>query len=140
MFCIASGGKHPREAWDLLVWMQSEEAQILFANLMNNVPNQRKALHARVLREGAPYKSKFSVFLDLADTPNAGCFPALPVANLYYAELLNARDMVLNGEKTPDKALTDVRIRVQRELDRYGTAGKTPIPGSPSPRQEASVH
>jgi multiple sugar transport system substrate-binding protein len=125
MFCIAQGGKHPKEAWDLLVWMQSEEAQILFAGLMNNVPNQRKALQSRELREGAPYKSKFSVFLDLADTPNAGCFPALPVANLYNAEILTARDMALNGEKTPERALADVRIRVQRELDRYSESVKT---------------
>lgn len=119
MFCISRGGKHPKEAWDLLVWMQNDEAQILFASLMNNVPNRRSALRAPVLRKGKPYKEKFAVFLDLADTPNAGCFPAIPVANLYNAEILTARDLVLNGEKMPEKALSDVRERVQRELDRY---------------------
>jgi multiple sugar transport system substrate-binding protein len=119
MFCISKGSKHPKEAWDLLVWMQSDEAQILYAGLMNNVPNQRRVLHARTLREGAPYREKFRVFLDLADTRNSGSFPALPVANLYNAELATARDLVLNGEKTPERALSDVRIRVQRELDRY---------------------
>jgi len=122
MFCIARGGKHPKEAWDLLVWMQSEEAQILFAGMMNNVPNLRSALRSPVLRQGGDYKKKYAIFLDLADTPNAGCFPAIPVSNLYSAELNTARDLVLNGEKTPEKALRDVRIRVQRELDRYKVA------------------
>jgi len=32
---------------------------------------------------------------------------------------MTARDLVLAGVKTPEKALRDVRIRVQRELDRY---------------------
>jgi multiple sugar transport system substrate-binding protein len=128
MFCISKGSKHPKEAWDLLVWMQSDEAQILYASLMNNVPNQRGVLQSPTLREGAPYREKFRVFLDLAGTPNSGSFPALPVANLYNAELATARDLVLNGEKTPERALADVRIRVQRELDRYKVADPEPAP------------
>jgi len=119
MICIPKGGKYPDEAWKVLVWMQTDEAQILFASAMNNVPNRRSALRAKELREGANYKQKFSVFLDLADSPNGGHFPALPVANLYNNELTTARDLVLDGQKTPAQALADVRVRVQRELDRY---------------------
>lgn len=119
MICIPKGAKHPRAAWDVLVWMQSDEAQLMFADSMNNVPNQRRLLKARRLREGADYRRKFSVFLDIADTPRAGHFPALPVSALYNNELLTARDLVLAGAKTPEQALRDVRVRVQRELDRY---------------------
>lgn len=119
MLCIPKGSKHPREAWDLLVWMQTPKAQILFARAMNNVPNRRSALRARELRKGAPYRLQFARFLDLADSPNGGHFPALPVANLYNAELSNAVDFVMAGAKTPEQALRDVRLRVQRELDRY---------------------
>lgn len=119
MICIPRGSKHPKEAWDLLVWMQTKEAQILFAGAMNNVPNIRAALKSPELREGAPYKRKFAVFLDLADSPNGGHFPALPVANLYSNELNTAREMALDGRKTPEQALKDVRARVQKELNRY---------------------
>ncbi|HXG24920.1 MAG TPA: ABC transporter substrate-binding protein [Chthonomonadales bacterium] len=119
MICIPRGSKHPEEAWKLLVWMQTDEAQKLFASLMNNVPNQRSALRLPELRRGAPYKEKFGVYLDLADSPNGGHFPALPVANLYNSELNTALSLVLDGQKTPQQALRDVRIRVQRELDRY---------------------
>jgi multiple sugar transport system substrate-binding protein len=119
VFCIPKDSKHPNEAWDLMVWMQSDEAQIYFASMMNNVPNTRSALHSPRLRTGAPYRFQYGKFLDLADSPNAGSFPALPVANLYSAELQNARDYALAGTKTPQQALHDVRVRVQRELDRY---------------------
>jgi multiple sugar transport system substrate-binding protein len=119
MFCIPRGSKNAKAAWDLLVWMQTDEAQILFASAMNNVPNQRSSLPSSVLRDGADYKVKFRTFLDLASSPNTANFPALPVANLYHAEMSTARDMVLNGEKEPAQALRDVRTRVQRELDKY---------------------
>ena len=119
MFCIAKGAKHAKEAWDFLVWTQTEEAQILYASMMNNVPNIRSALGSRQLREGADYRRKFSVFLDLADSPNGAHFPALPVANLYSSEIATAVDLALGGTKQPAQALADVRRRVQRELDRY---------------------
>jgi multiple sugar transport system substrate-binding protein len=119
VFCIPKGGKHPKEAWELLVWMQTDEAQILLASLNNNIPNRRSALKSPQLREGAPYKQKFAVYLDLADTHNAGSFPVLPVANMYSNELVTARELVLTGEKQPEEALRDVRMRVQRELNKY---------------------
>lgn len=119
MICIPRGAAHPKEAWDLLVWMQSDEAQLLFADAMNNVPNQRRLLDSPRLRTGADYRRKFSVFLDLADSPGGGHFPALPVSGLYSNELITARDLVLAGAKTPEQALKDVQRRVQRELDRY---------------------
>ena len=119
MICIPKGSPHAEEAWKLLVWMQTDEAQILLAKLNNNLPNRRSALKAPELRTGEPYKEKFGIFLDLADNPNAAAFPALPVANLYNSELGTARDLALSGDKNPAQALRDVRIRVQRELDRY---------------------
>ncbi len=120
MICIPRDAKHPREAWDLLVWMQTDEAQLMFAEAMNNVPNMRRLLKAKRLREGADYRRKFGIFLDLADTPRGDHFPALPISSLYNNELATARDLALAGEKTPEQALRDVRIRVQREFDRYG--------------------
>jgi multiple sugar transport system substrate-binding protein len=134
MFCIPKGSPHAKEAWELLVWMQTDEAQILLAAANNNVPNQRSSLQSPALRDGADYKVKFRTFLDLADSPNAGNFPALPVANLYNAEMVTARDLVLNGEKKPERALRDVRVRVQRELDKYrGGEGESGRRGERTP-------
>lgn len=117
VFCIPKECRHVREAWDFLAWMQSREAQVMFAKDMNNVPNQRAVLQAPELRTGPPFRKKYSEFLDLADSPNAGFFPALPVANLYMNQMSTAIDKVMFGEETPEKALRDVQQRVQKELD-----------------------
>lgn len=118
IFCIPEASRHPKEAWEFLVWAQSLEAQVLFCYAMNNVPNQRAALNDPKLRTGPPFRQKAKVFYELADSPNAGYFPALPVTNLYTNQLSTAIDRVMYGERTPAQALAEVRERVQHEMDR----------------------
>jgi multiple sugar transport system substrate-binding protein len=118
VFCIPTDHRRPEAAWEFLAWTQTLEAQILFAYAMNNVPNQRAALTAPKLRAGPPFRKKYAIFLDLADSPNAGYFPALPVTNLYMNQLNTAIERVLYGDRTPEQALREVRERVQTELDR----------------------
>ena len=119
MFCIPKGAKNTKEAKDFLIWTQTEEAQVLFASTMHGVPNLRSALRANQLRAGKPYRAKFAKYMDLAETPNGFHFPALPVANLYSTQLGDAWDFVLEGRKSAKQALADVRLRVQRELERF---------------------
>ncbi|MEP6754091.1 MAG: extracellular solute-binding protein, partial [Chthonomonadales bacterium] len=83
VFCIPKDSRHAKEAWDLLAWMQTDEAQILFAELMNGVPNRRSALKASTLRTGSPRREKFGQFFDLAESPDVRFFPSIPVATLY---------------------------------------------------------
>ncbi len=118
VFCIPADSRHPKEAWDFLVWTQSEEAQVLFAKDMNNVPNQRSAIHSPILRHGPAFRAKYSLFLDLADGPNAKYFPALPATNLYTSQMSTAIDKIMLGDLTAEKALADVRVRVQKEMDK----------------------
>jgi multiple sugar transport system substrate-binding protein len=118
VFCIPADCKHVKEVWDFLVWIQSPEAQILFAHDMNNVPNMRSALQAPALRTGPPFRKNYSVFLDLATSPNGNAFPIISVTSYYQNQMSNAIDKVLYGEKTPAQALADVRLRVQKEMDR----------------------
>ena len=54
----------------------------------------------------------------LAGLPFARSRPALPVGALLWDELTAARDYVINGDKTPQKALDDVVERVQPELEK----------------------
>ncbi len=117
VFCIPTESRHPKEAWDFMVWMQSTEAQVMFAHDMYNVPNARSAIKSPVLRTGQPFRTRYAIYLDMADDPRAGYFPVTPVASLYMNELSTATDQVLFGDKTPGQALTAVRVRVQKELD-----------------------
>jgi hypothetical protein len=84
---------------------------------MNNVPNQRSAIRSRALRTGQMFRPRYAMFLDLADSPNAAYFPAIPVGNMYHNQIMTAKDQILYGAKTPAQALADVRLRVQKELD-----------------------
>lgn len=117
VFCIPTDSKHAVEAAQFLVWMESLEAQTQFAHDMNNVPNMRAALHSPLLREGTAFRRAYGKFCDLADSPNAAFFPALPSASLYMNQLGNATDRVLYGEATPEQALAKVQARVQKEED-----------------------
>ena len=119
MFFVPRECRRPKEVWDLLVWLQTDEAQVMYANLNNNVPNTLSALKNAELRQGPPYKQKYIKFVELADTPNSGYFPVIPVSGLYNSEMLTARDVALSGDKTPEQALKDVKKRVQRELNKY---------------------
>ena len=118
VFCIPTDSKHPREAVQFLAWMQSPEAQIAFAHDMNNVPNTRFALQSPQLRTGAKFRAQFGHFLDLAASPNAAYFPAMPSASLYMSELSNATDKVLYGEQTTAQALHTVKVHIQKEGSR----------------------
>lgn len=117
VFCIPTDSKHPEESEKFLIWMQSLEAQTQFAHDMNNVPNIRAALHVPALREGTAFRRQYGIFCDLADSPNAAYFPAMPAASLYMNQLSNAVDKVLYGEMQPSLALAEVRERVQKEQD-----------------------
>ncbi len=115
-FCIPSESRHPKEAWDFLVWLQSAEAQIQFSRTINNIPNIRAALHSSELREGTAYRKRFASLMDLVARAKGSYVPATPVSNLYMNQMGSALDSVLFGDKTPQKAFADVRIRVQKEL------------------------
>jgi ABC-type glycerol-3-phosphate transport system substrate-binding protein len=99
--------------------MQTDEAQVLFADTMHGVPNIRSVLGNRKLRTGEPWRYHYGKFFDLVANGVPGHFPPLPVSALYNNSLLDAYDMVLDGRKTPEQALRDVKTRVQSELERY---------------------
>lgn len=123
MFCIPRESRHPREAWDFFVWMQSEEAQLLFAETMHGLPNIRPVLkHPRLRTVSRPderWKRGYAQFLDLVDSPNARYFPITPIAALYLNELSTAQDYLISGNKTPEQALHDVQARLVAEYRRW---------------------
>ena len=118
--CIPTESRHPDEAWEFIRWVQTPEAQIAFAQGLNNVPNVRSVLGSPILTQGSPRKQNYAKFLQFVDRPNAGSIPPSPVMNYYLAEMLNARDFVLHGHKTPEEALRDVQRKVLAELARSG--------------------
>ncbi|MDE2206555.1 MAG: ABC transporter substrate-binding protein [Armatimonadetes bacterium] len=118
VFCIPKESRHPLAAWRFLVWTQSREAQVMFARRMNNVPNILSVLSDPALRTGAPFRSRYAIFLNLAAGSQTLCFPPMPVASLYNNQMSNAIERVLLGDLSPTAALQGVQTRVQSELNR----------------------
>jgi multiple sugar transport system substrate-binding protein len=116
--CIPRESRHPEAAWTFVAWMQTREAQIAFAQAINNVPNIRSLLTEPELVAGSKRKQMYGKVLRIAGSPNARAFPTLPVSSFYIREINNARDFVIHGAKTPEQALHDAQQRVLREWRR----------------------
>jgi multiple sugar transport system substrate-binding protein len=119
LFCLPVGAKHPEEAWKLQAWMQTPEAQRLFANEMHGIPNRKSVISEPSLRTGEPWRVQYGKFMDYATGQYSSHFPVMPIANLYNTSMFDSVDMVTTGQKTAKQAMEDVKVRVQRELDRY---------------------
>jgi len=107
---IPKGAKHPVEAAKLAMYMATK-GQIQQAVDTLHLPTYKKATND-LLKVDPSQK----VFVDLLE--NAKCRPPLPVGALLWDKLNEARDNVLTGKKSVEKALMDVQIEVQREYDK----------------------
>jgi len=93
-------------------WYCGLEANTMFAEGTFHLPVTRVGAATTFLREEPGYK----VFIDVL--PYSQCRPVIPVGGVYWDELTAARDYVIYGKKTPQKALDDETAKVQAELDR----------------------
>jgi multiple sugar transport system substrate-binding protein len=115
--CIPTGSPHAEEAWEFLRWTQTREAQTHFSRVMHGVPNLRAMLKLPELTRGSREKEAFGVMCDIAGLGKGAGFPVTPVNMLYLRELELATEFATHGTKSPEEALRDVTVRVQRELD-----------------------
>ncbi len=134
-----SESRHPQEAWDFMVWMQSTEAQVMFAHDMNNVPNRRAALQS----PRAAHRAAVPHTLRALSRPGRQPAPAssrhCPSRTSTWTRSSTAIDQVLSATKRPQQALAEVRVRVQKELDHqpevmllFGVGDWGPsVPGTP---------
>jgi ABC-type glycerol-3-phosphate transport system substrate-binding protein len=118
-FVIPTGSQHVKEVWDFFVWMQTDEAQHLFADTMHGVPNTFRALQDQELRRGESWRPVFGKFMDIAGSRNAAYFPVLPITGFYDKLMTNAVESIGFGSKTPEGALRDVQERVSREYAKW---------------------
>jgi len=107
---IPKGAKHPVEAAKFAVYMATK-GQVQYAVDTLHLPTYKKAT-TDLLRADPSQKP----FIDLLE--NAKCRPPLPVGALLWDKLVEARDNVLTGKKTVQKALMDAQQEVQKEYDK----------------------
>ncbi len=109
---IPVGAKNAEGAATFMKWYCGLEANTMYAEGTMHLPVTRVGAATTFLREEPGYK----VFIDVL--PYSQCRPVIPVGGLLWDELTAARDYVIYGKKTAQKALDDATAKVQAELDR----------------------
>jgi ABC-type glycerol-3-phosphate transport system substrate-binding protein len=122
---IPNGARRPGLAWEFIRWMQQLPQQDYYAGVLNNLPTRLALRASPHLTRGSRSRRALGYVLDhiASNAGNAHFFPPLPVTQLYGNALQDAFDRALFHEKTPEQALADVQVRIEREMQRYADSG-----------------
>ncbi|MFH0909259.1 MAG: ABC transporter substrate-binding protein [bacterium] len=112
---IPRGARHPREAFEFMAYVNSQEAMELLNMGQRKFSPLAQISPEFVKNHPNPY---IDVFIALARSPDVQTVPPLPIWNEYADEVVIAADQIFSGRKTVEDALGVVQGRVQRKLDR----------------------
>jgi ABC-type glycerol-3-phosphate transport system substrate-binding protein len=112
---IPRGSKHPKEAWEFIKFVQSQEGMEILCMGQRKFSPLRKVSKSFWENHPHPY---IKLFRDLADSPNIRCAPRTSVLGEYRRELGNAFDKARNLNGDVRANLAAVRERIQQSLDR----------------------
>ena len=110
---IMRKSRHPDEAFKFLMWVQTVEPTVRFANVINNVPHIKAALN----NPGLPTDPHYRAFVHYAGTAHLQIFPNLPISSEYAAALTSIEDRVIHGRMSPKAGLDKVTHDMQTLLE-----------------------
>lgn len=108
---MPQGAKEPEAAYTFMRYFAGEEGQRVYTRETQHFPTW-----ASLLEEDL-YDAKHTFFNDLL--ANSRSLALVPVGALYWDELTNAQERVYLNQVTPEAALSDVKDRVQTQLQTY---------------------
>lgn len=113
---IPTGAKHPREAWEFIKFVQSQEGmELLCMGQWKHSPLSR--VSDRFWRE---HKNKrIRLFYDLARSQNTFSSPRVGIWREWQDEMKTCFEKIWTGGEDPEKALGYVDQRIQPKLRRY---------------------
>jgi multiple sugar transport system substrate-binding protein len=117
---IPAGSRHPREAWQVIRFINARENMEYLCGARENNGGQGKFTAFKETTPGwleqHPHP-RLGVFVDLAGSKHAITDPQLIVWDEYLGELVSAYERAWLGKATPAEALHDVQVRMQPKLD-----------------------
>ncbi len=118
---LPAGSKHPDAAWEFMKWMQQPAQQKAYAIANRNLPTILSLVHEPELIAGSSGKSKLGYIMQkiAINRKNTKFFPTISVARLCKDVLNNAVELAELHRKSPEQALADAQLRVQREMEKY---------------------
>jgi len=113
---IPAGSPHPREAWEFIKFVQSQEGmEMLCAGQWKHSPLSR--VSDRFYREHR--NPRIKLFYDLAAGQKTFSWPRVGIWREWQDEMGAAFDKIWTTGETPERALGYVQQRIQRKLDHY---------------------
>ena len=107
---IPAGAKNAQAAYDFARFAAGEPGQRIYTEVSAHLPTWESLLDEDI------YDENHMFFKDLL--PYTSPLFQLPVGALYWDELTRAQEQVLSGQSTAEKAMANVKKRVQPRLDR----------------------
>lgn len=111
---VPRGSKHVKEALEFIAWMNDKERVARTADQVGNFAPIVAARNMQKLRTD----KVFSAFFNILESGNTISEPNNPVWAFYNNELTKARDNVIFGRSTAEKALAEVTQKTQKELQK----------------------
>lgn len=116
---IPTGARHPREAWEFIRFVQSQEGmEMLCAGQWKHSPLSR--VSERFYREHR--NKRIRLFYELARGANTFAPPPVGIWREWQDEMKAAFESIWTGGRAPAEALAYVDRRIQPKLDRYREA------------------
>ncbi len=113
---IPTGAKHPREAWEFIRFVQSQEGMELLCDLQwKHSPLSR--VSDRFMREHR--NKRIRLFYELAGGKNTFATPKVGIWREWQDEMKASFENIWTNGYTPEQALGYVQQRIQPKLTRY---------------------
>jgi multiple sugar transport system substrate-binding protein len=107
---IPTGAKHPKEAWEFIKWLTTnQEVTSSFSDLVANIPQLKDAPKTSLMND-----PRFSVFIDMASSEKARAFPKLSNSSEYATKLTDVENQVLLD---PNASIQQLLDKLNKELN-----------------------
>jgi multiple sugar transport system substrate-binding protein len=110
---IPAGAPNLDAGWEYISFMGSAEEVHWYCVETSHIPTQVKYAADPVYTEDPHHK----VFMDLLPVANAR--PPLPVGNYLWNAQVEARDLIVHGQKTPQEAMDDITEEANKQMEKY---------------------
>ncbi|MGN7165554.1 ABC transporter substrate-binding protein [Paenibacillus cellulositrophicus] len=120
---IPEKAKHPKEAWEFILWLTGYHNEDWAAQMLTKggwIPPSPKITEKQAYQDFMNEIPARKTFVDLLGSPNAKITPVIPVQQYYWDRAAKAEESVMTGNKDPKQALENLQKEVEEEIAKAG--------------------
>jgi multiple sugar transport system substrate-binding protein len=116
---IPEKAKHPKEAWQFILWLTGYHNEDWAAEMLTKggwIPASPKITEKQAYQDFINEIPLRKTFVDLLDSENVQITPVITVQQFYWDRAAKAEEAVMNGKMEPLQALEGLQKEVEKEL------------------------